>query len=130
VGDSTALTQAGDRVDAPAGDTFAEGPVWIYPESLEVTLTSTDESWARVVSDGDTIFKSFLEPGDERTFRALTELQFKLGKYECVTGSVYGHPLKPMESFLTRGSASVTVRITKENWESLIDSTKARYARD
>jgi transcriptional regulator with XRE-family HTH domain len=119
-----------DRSSAALDDTFANGPVWMYPESLEVTLTSTQESWATVVADGDTIFTDPFQPDSMNSFKALTELYFSLGNWEFITGSIYGHPFKPMRSFRIAGNEAIRLRITKENWESFIDSSKARYEQD
>jgi len=113
-----------DRIRSVTTDSLAEGPVWIYPESLEVVLISTEESWASVVADGDTIFTSFFQPDKPNLFKALTELDFSLGRWEYISGSIYGHPIKSMRSFHRKGNNAVRLHITKKNWESLIDSTK------
>ena|GEM_PF-2773889 len=119
-----------DQSSAAVNDTLSNGPVLMYPESLEVVLTSTQESWASVVADGDTVFTSFFRPDSVNSFKALRELDFSLGRWEFITGSIYGHPFKPMRSFHIAGNNSVRLRITKENWESFIDSSKARYEQD
>ena len=111
-------------------DTLTNGPVRMYPESLEVTMTSTQESWATVVADGDTVFTDPFQPDSLNSFKALTELDFSLGNWEFITGSIYGHPFKPMRSFHIAGNEGVRLRITSENWESFIDSSKARNEQD
>lgn len=119
-----------DQSGAAEDDSFTNGPVWMYPESLEVTLTSTQKSWVSVAVDGDTIFKGSLRPDSISSFKALTELYFSLGNWEFITGSIYGHPFKPMRSFHIAGNEAVRLRITKENWESFIDSSKTRDEQD
>ncbi|MCK4681951.1 hypothetical protein KAT59_02845, partial [Candidatus Bipolaricaulota bacterium] len=119
-----------DHSSAAVDDTLTNGPVLMYPESLEVTMTSTQESWATVVADGDTVFTDPFQPDSLNSFKALTELDFSLGNWEFITGSIYGHPLKPMRSFHIAGNEGVRLRITSENWESFIDSSKARNEQD
>lgn len=128
--DSVSFVQSSRRNEVSPQDTFTDGPVWIYPESLDVTLVSTRESWARVVADGDTVFTSFFRPNEVNRFKALTELDFTLGRWEYITGSIYGHPMKPMRDFHVQGNNAVRLRIAKDNWESYIDSAKARYEQD
>ncbi len=111
-------------------DSGADGPVKIYPDSLEVMFTSTQESWASVVADGDTVFARFFKPGDENLFRAERELDVTLGRWEFISGSVYGHPMKEIASFHKRGWSSVKLKITKDNWEAFIDSSKLDNAQD
>lgn len=108
-------------------DTVTEGPVSIYPDSLEVLLTSTQESWASVVADGDTVFTSFLKPTNEKFFSASEMLEITLGRWEYVRGSIYGHPMKEMQSFHREGWNSVRLRITKDNWESFLDSSRLEH---
>lgn len=125
----TKLSPGGERIETQ-GDSFVEGPISIYPESLEVVLVSSEESWASVVADGDTIFTSFFRPNRENSFRALSELEFSLGRWEFISGSIYGHTLKPLRQFHIPGNNAVRLHITKENWESFIDSSKARDEQD
>lgn len=105
-------------------DSFYVGPVQMYPDSLEVTLISTQESWASVIADSNTVFSSFFQPGKENLFRAAKELDITLGRWEFVTGKIYTHPMKEINSFHQQGRNSVNLLITKENWEAFIDSTK------
>jgi len=111
-------------------DSGADGPVKIYPDSLEVMFTSTQESWASVVADGDTVFTSFFKAGDENLFRAERELDVTLGRWEFISGSVYGHPMKEIASFHKSGWSSVKLKITKDNWEAFIDSSKLSNAQN
>ncbi len=111
-------------------DSGADGPVMIYPESLEVMFVSTRESWASVVADGDTVFTSFFKAGDENLFRAERELDVALGRWEFISGSMYGHPMKEIASFHKSGWNSVKLNITKDNWETFIDSSKLDNEQD
>jgi len=117
-------------VDPNPEDTIVEGPVEMYPESLEVVLTSSEEFWASVVSDGDTVFKRLVSPDAERFFSAFESLEITLGRWEFITGTIYGKPLKPMSDFHVQGNNAVRLRINKENWESFVDSTKTRNEQD
>jgi cytoskeletal protein RodZ len=119
-----------DDSSAAVKDTLTNGPVLMYPESLEVTMTATQECWASVAVDGDTMFEGSFRPDSVNSFKALTELHVSLGNWEFITGSIYGHPLKPMRNFHIAGNRSVRLRITKENWESFIDSSRARFDQD
>jgi cytoskeletal protein RodZ len=111
-------------------DSGADGPVMIYPDSLEVMFVSTEESWASVVADGDTVFTSFFKAGDENLFRAERELNVALGRWEFISGFVYGHPMKEIASFHKSGWNSVKLNITKDNWEAFIDSSKLDNEQD
>ena len=128
--DTVSFAQTQRRNEVAPEDSLTEGPVWMYPESLDVALVSTQESWARVVADGDTVFTSFFRPNEINRFKALMELDFTLGRWEYITGSIYGHPLKPMRGFHIQGNNAVRLRIAKDNWELFIDSTRARYEHD
>lgn len=118
--DSTAGEFTG--IDPDPDDTIVEGPVEMYPESLEVVLTSSEEFWASVVADGDTVFKRLVSPDAERFFSAYESLEITLGRWEFITGTIYGRPIKPMSEFHVPGNNAVRLRINKENWESYIDS--------
>ncbi len=118
--DSTAGEFTG--VDPDPDDTIVEGPVEMYPESLEVVLTSSEEFWASVVADGDTVFKRLVSPDAERFFSAYESLEITLGRWEFITGTIYGQPMKPLSGFHVPGNNAVRLRINKENWESYIDS--------
>jgi len=116
-GDAPALTE-------PALDTFTEGPVRMYPESLEVVLSSSEEFWASIVSDGDTVFQRLVGANTERFFSGYDSLVLILGRWEFIKGTVYGYPIKPMATFHRPGNNSVRLNIKPGNWESFIDSSK------
>jgi len=113
-----------DESGSSVVDSGADGPVLIYPDSLEVIFVSTEESWASVVADGDTVFTRFFKAGDENVFRAERVLDVALGRWEFISGTVYGHPMKEIASFHKSGWNSVKLNITKDNWEAFIDSSK------
>jgi transcriptional regulator with XRE-family HTH domain len=115
----------GEKVvpDMSVVDSGEDGPVTIFPESLQVEFVASEESWARVVSDGDTIFTSFFEPGEEHLFTAAGTLEVHLGRWEFVSGKVYGLEMKDLNLYHTPGRSIARLLITKDNWESFIDST-------
>ncbi|MFH1891735.1 MAG: helix-turn-helix domain-containing protein [Candidatus Zixiibacteriota bacterium] len=116
-----------DGLPPSTDDSFYVGPVQMYPDSLEVTLISTQESWASVIADSNIVFSSFFQPGKQNLFRAATELDITLGRWEFITGKIYTHPMKPITSFHEQGRNSVKLLITKDNWEAFIDSTQLHY---
>jgi len=116
-----------DGLPLSVDDSSYVGPVQMYPDSLEITLVSTQESWASIIADSNTVFSSFFQPGRENLFRAAKELDITLGRWEFITGKIYTHPMKPITSFHQQGRNSVKLLITKDNWEAFIDSTQLHY---
>ncbi len=124
--DSSILLQEHGATEGLPEDSLAEGPVSIYPESLEVKLVSSESSWVSVTADGGAPFRGYLRSDEVNTFKALRELDFELGNWDIVSGTIYGHSLKAMRSLHVPGNNAVRFTITKDNWESFIDSTKPR----
>jgi cytoskeletal protein RodZ len=103
-------------------DSMSHQPVALASDSLDVIIVSADQSWARVVADGDTVFSSLLRPGVENQFKASDRMVVSLGRWDNVSVTVFGYPLKPLRDFYQEGRSSVRLEITRDNWLSLIDS--------
>ncbi|MBE9078556.1 helix-turn-helix domain-containing protein [Romeria aff. gracilis LEGE 07310] len=68
-------TQTSPPSQPPAQPLKAEDP----PSPIRVELKLTDQSWVRIVSDGDIEFQGILQPGESRSWAANQSLTVRAG---------------------------------------------------
>lgn len=75
-------------VQAPLPQPTASAPV-------TVQLAATEDSWIRIVADGERVFQGLLKAGDVRAWSAQSTLTVRIGNAPAVSVQVNGEPVQP-----------------------------------
>lgn len=80
----------------PANPTPANGAPNTPNSPLEVALSLSQDSWMRIIVDGETAYEGTLPAGTKRTFTAKQKLIVRAGNAGGVTIATNNTPAKPM----------------------------------
>lgn len=117
-GSMTEGGQAAGAGDASSTNAEFAGYTWgtpesAQPESLKVTLTAREQSWATVLCDGDTVLYQNLTPWREYNVKAAYRVLIGIGIPRLVEIKLNGQPVNLVDPNTGRISR---VEINQSNW--------------
>ena len=98
----------------------------IATDSLHLTLTAREESWATVMADGDTVLYQNLSPWREYTVDARYRLMVSVGVPRLVEVKLNGKPAYLADAESGRISR---VEINQVNWQTYMEPPKPKLVR-
>ncbi|MBS1252017.1 MAG: hypothetical protein MAG451_01053 [Anaerolineales bacterium] len=76
--------------------TATPAPASVSEHQLTLTLTVTARSWTRVVRDGEEAYVGILEPGEERTWEAQSQIDLRTGNAGGLIAALNGEEVGPL----------------------------------